>query len=57
MGFGRWYRLLTVPEVASAATDLDLISYMQATSDARMRHGGRIPAWYLLVAAQASSTK
>ena len=51
MGFGRWYRLLPVPETASAATDLDLISYLQAIPDARMRRGVRIPAWYLLLVA------
>jgi hypothetical protein len=51
MGFGRWYRLLPVPEAASAATDLDLISYLQAIPDARMRRGVRIPAWYLLLLA------
>ncbi len=49
MGFGRWYRLLPVTENASAATDLDLISYLQAIPDARMRRGVRIPAWYLLL--------
>jgi hypothetical protein len=51
MGFGRCYRLLPVPETASAATDLDLISYLQAIPDARMRRGIRIPAWYLLLVA------
>ena len=51
MGSGRWYRLLPVPETASAATDLDLISYLQAIPDARMRRGVRIPAWYLLLVA------
>jgi hypothetical protein len=51
MGFGRWYRFLPVPETASAATDLDLISFLQAIPDARMRRGVRIPAWYLLLVA------
>ncbi|MCP9801876.1 transposase family protein [Synechococcus sp. RedBA-s] len=51
MGFGRWYRPVLVPETAPAATDLDLISYLQAIPDARMRRGGRIPAWYLLLVA------
>ena len=51
MGFGRRYRLLPVPENASAATELDLISYLQAIPDARMRRGVRIPAWYLLLVA------
>ena len=50
-GLGRWHRLLPVPETASAATDLDLISDLQAIPDARMRHGVRIPAWYLLLVA------
>ena len=36
---------------ASAATDLDLISYLKAIPDARMRRGVRIPAWYLLLLA------
>lgn len=40
-----------MPQIASAATDLDLISYLQAIPDARMRRGVRIPAWYLLLVA------
>jgi hypothetical protein len=36
---------------ASAATDLDLISYLKAIPDARMRRGVRIPAWFLLLVA------
>ena len=36
---------------ASAATDLDLISFLKAIPDARMRRGVRIPAWYLLLVA------
>jgi len=40
-----------VPETASAATDLDLISFLKAIPDARMRRGVRIPAWYLLLVA------
>jgi len=35
--------------MVSAATDLDLISYLKATPDARMRRGLRFPAWYLLL--------
>ena len=35
----------------SAATDLDLISYLKAIPDARMRRGVRIPAWYLMLVA------
>ena len=35
----------------SAATDLDLISFLKAIPDARMRRGIRIPAWYLLLVA------
>ena len=35
----------------SAATNLDLISYLKAIPDARMRRGIRIPAWYLLLVA------
>ncbi len=35
----------------AAATDLDLISYLKAIPDARMRRGVRIPAWYLLLVA------
>ncbi|MEA5415564.1 transposase family protein [Synechococcus sp. BA-132 BA5] len=38
-------------ESVSAATDLDLISYLRAIPDARMRRGVRIPAWYLLLVA------
>jgi hypothetical protein len=40
-----------VLESVSAATDLDLISYLKAIPDARMRRGVRIPAWYLLLVA------
>ena len=36
-------------ESASAATDLDLISYCKAIPDARMRRSLRLPAWYLLL--------
>ena len=32
-----------MPENGSAATDLDLISYLQAIPDAHMRRGVRIP--------------
>ena len=35
----------------SAATDLDLISYLKAIPDARMRRGVRIQSWYLLLVA------
>ena len=38
-------------ESASAATDLDLISYLRSIPDARMRRGVRFPAWYLLLVA------
>ena len=44
-------RAFPVPESASAATDLDLISFLRAIPDARMRRGIRIPAWYLLLVA------
>jgi hypothetical protein len=40
-----------VLESVSAATDLDLISYLKAIPDARMRRGVRIPACYLLLVA------
>ena len=42
---------LSVFQSVSAATDLDLISYLKAIPDARMRRGVRIPAWYLLLVA------
>ena len=48
---GRWACLLSVLQSVSAATDLDLISYLKAIPDARMRRGVRIPAWYLLLVA------
>ncbi len=38
-------------ETCSAATDLDLISFLKAIPDTRMRRGIRIPAWYLLLVA------
>ena len=40
-----------MPETGSAATDLDLISFLKAIPDVRMRRGIRIPAWYLLLVA------
>jgi hypothetical protein len=40
-----------VPETVSAATHLDLISYLKSIPDARMRRGVRFPAWYLLLVA------
>ena len=40
-----------MPKSASAATDLDLISFLKVIPDARMRRGVRIPAWYLLLVA------
>ena len=40
-----------MPESHSAATDLDLISYLKAIPDARMRRGVRIPAWSRLLVA------
>ena len=38
-------------ESLSAATDLDLISFLRAIPDIRMRRGIRIPAWYFLLVA------
>ena len=35
----------------SAVTDLDLISFLRAIPDPRMRRGVRIPSWYLLLVA------
>jgi len=43
-----------VLESVSAATDLDLISYLKAIPDARMLRGVRFPAWYLLLVAVLS---
>jgi len=40
-----------VPETALPATDLDLISFLRAIPDTRMRRGIRMPAWYLLLVA------
>ena len=51
MSCGRRNCLLPVLESHSAATDLDLISYLKVIPDARMRRGVRIPAWYLLLVA------
>ena len=39
-----------MPQSGSATTDLDLIGYLKAIPDARMRRGVRFPAWYLLFA-------
>ena len=41
----------SVPETATAATVLDLISFVKAIPDTRMRRGIRITAWYLLLLA------
>ena len=38
-------------EIALPAIDLDLISFLRAIPDARMRRGIPIPAWYLLLVA------
>jgi hypothetical protein len=38
-------------EIASDATDLDLISYLRSIPDVRMRRGVRFPAWFLLLVA------
>jgi len=38
-------------ESLSAATDLDLISYIKAIPDYRMRRSVRFPAWYLMLVA------
>jgi hypothetical protein len=40
-----------VLESASSATDLDLIHYLRAIPDARMRRVVRFLAWYLLLVA------
>ena len=40
-----------MPQSVSAVTDLDLISFLKAIPDVRMRRGVRIPAWYLLLVA------
>ncbi len=36
---------------SATTTDLDLISFLRAIPDARLRRGVRIPAWYLLLVA------
>ena len=38
-----------MPENSAAVPDLDLISYLKAIPDARMRCGVCFPAWYLLL--------
>ena len=43
--------LLPVTQTVSTATDLDLISFLKAIPDTRMRRGMRIPAWSLLLVA------
>ena len=48
---GRRKRLLPVLKSESAVVDLDLISFLKAIPDARLRRGVRIPAWYLLLVA------
>ena len=51
MGSGRRNGRLHLPESASAANNLDLISHLNAIPDTRMRLGARISAWYLLLVA------
>jgi len=51
MVWGRRNRLLIGLDSVSAATDLDLISYLKPIPDARVRREVRIPAWYLLLVA------
>ncbi len=51
MGFAERACSFSVPETGSAATDLDLISFLKAIPDVRMRRGICIPAWYLLLVA------
>ena len=38
-------------DTATAATDLDLISFLKAIPDTRMRRRIQIPAWYLQLVA------
>ena len=45
MSRGRCNRFLPVLESVSAATNLDLISYLKAIPVARMRRDVRIPSW------------
>jgi hypothetical protein len=40
-----------VLESVSAATDLDLVSYLRSIPDTQMRRGVRLPTWYLLLVA------
>jgi len=40
-----------VLDTTAATTDLDLISFLRAIPDTRLRRGVRIPAWYLLLVA------
>ena len=40
-----------MPETALPATDLDLIGFLKAIPDGRMRRWVRISAWYLLLVA------
>ena len=51
IGFGwqDWIPLLS--ETAFPAADLDLISFLRAIPDTRLRRGIRFPAWYLLLVA------
>ena len=39
-----------MPKIDSAATNRDLISFLKAFPNARMRRNPRIQAWYLIVA-------
>jgi hypothetical protein len=40
-----------VPDRASAASDLGLISDLRSIPDASLQRGVRFPAWYLLLVA------
>jgi len=46
-----WFFLSVLIPAVSANTNLDLISFLQAIPDPRMRRGVRIPSWYLLLVA------
>ena len=46
-----WFFLSVLIPAVSANTNLDLIRFLQAIPDSRMRRGVRIPSWYLLLVA------
>jgi hypothetical protein len=51
IGFGRREWIPSLPEPSLANVSADLISFLQAIPEGRMRRGVRFPQWFLLLVA------